>query len=40
MEPQESGSIVNIASINGHTPAALVAAYNVAKAVVISLTKT
>ena len=40
MEPQESGSIVNIASINGQNPAALVAAYNVAKAGVISLTKT
>jgi len=40
MEHQESGSIVNIASINGQSPAALVAAYNVAKAGVISLTKT
>lgn len=40
MERQESGSIVNIASINGENPAALVAAYNVAKAGVISLTKT
>ena len=40
MERQESGSIVNLASINGHSPAALVAAYNVAKAGVISLTKT
>jgi NAD(P)-dependent dehydrogenase (short-subunit alcohol dehydrogenase family) len=40
MERQGSGSIVNIASINGQTPAALVAAYNVAKAGVISLTRT
>jgi NAD(P)-dependent dehydrogenase (short-subunit alcohol dehydrogenase family) len=40
MERQESGCIVNIASINGQNPAALVAAYNVAKAGVISLTKT
>ena len=40
MERQESGCIVNIASINGQTPAALVAAYNVAKAGVISLTRT
>ncbi len=40
MERQESGCIVNVASINGQNPAALVAAYNVAKAGVISLTKT
>ncbi len=40
MEGQESGSIVNLASINGQNPAALVAAYNVAKAGVISLTRT
>ena len=40
MERQESGCIVNIASINGQNPAALVAAYNVAKAGVISLTRT
>jgi NAD(P)-dependent dehydrogenase (short-subunit alcohol dehydrogenase family) len=40
MERQESGSIVNIASINGQNPAALVASYNVAKAGVIMLTKT
>jgi len=40
MERQESGSIVNLASINGQNPAALVAAYNVAKAGVISLTRT
>ena len=40
MEHQESGCIVNVASINGQNPAALVAAYNVAKAGVISLTKT
>jgi NAD(P)-dependent dehydrogenase (short-subunit alcohol dehydrogenase family) len=40
MERQESGSIVNISSINGQNPAALVAAYNVAKAGVIMLTRT
>ena len=40
MQRQESGAIVNIASINGHNPAALVAAYNVAKAGVITLTRT
>ena len=40
MERQESGSIVNIASINGQNPAALVAAYNVAKAGVISFTRS
>ena len=40
MERQQTGCIVNIASINGTNPAALVAAYNVAKAGVISLTKT
>ena len=40
MENQEGGSIVNVASINGQNPAALVAAYNVAKAGVISLTRT
>lgn len=40
MERQESGSIVNISSINGQVPAALVAAYNVAKAGVISFTTT
>ncbi len=40
MERQEGGSIVNISSINGQNPAALVAAYNVAKAGVISLTRT
>ena len=40
MEKQESGSIVNFASINGQNPAALVSSYNVAKAGVISLTKT
>ena len=39
MERQEYGSIVNVASINGQNPAALVAAY-VAKAGIISLTKT
>jgi NAD(P)-dependent dehydrogenase (short-subunit alcohol dehydrogenase family) len=40
MERQCSGTIVNISSINGQNPAALVAAYNVAKAGVISLTQT
>jgi NAD(P)-dependent dehydrogenase (short-subunit alcohol dehydrogenase family) len=40
MEKQCSGTIVNISSINGQNPAALVAAYNVAKAGVISLTQT
>jgi 3-oxoacyl-[acyl-carrier protein] reductase len=40
MERQGSGAIVNIASINGQNPAALVAAYNAAKAGVISLTRT
>src|SRR5262245_3442933 len=40
MEKQGAGCIVNIASINGQNPAALVAAYNVAKAGVISLTRT
>ncbi|MBD04627.1 MAG: hypothetical protein CME24_09815 [Gemmatimonadetes bacterium] len=40
MERQERGSIVNLASINGQNPAALMAAYNVAKAGVINLTQT
>ncbi len=40
MEDQESGCIVNVSSINGLNPAALVAAYNVAKAGIISLTQT
>jgi len=40
METQESGAIVNFTSINGQNPAALVGAYNVAKAGVISLTRT
>lgn len=40
MQRQGRGAIVNIASINGQSPAALVAAYNVAKAGVISLTQT
>ncbi len=40
MERRESGSIVNISSINGLTPNPLVGAYNVAKAGVIALTKT
>ncbi len=40
MEAQGSGCIVNVSSINGQNPAALVAAYNVAKAGVIMLTRT
>ena len=40
MERQERGAIVNLSSINGQNPAALVAAYNVAKAGVISLTRS
>lgn len=40
MEKQESGCIVNVSSVNGQNPAPLVAAYNVAKAGVISLTRT
>jgi NAD(P)-dependent dehydrogenase (short-subunit alcohol dehydrogenase family) len=40
MERQESGTIVNLSSVNGINPVALVAAYNVAKAGVISLTRT
>ena len=40
MERQEAGAIVNIASVNGMSSSALVAAYNVAKAGVITLTKT
>ena len=40
MERQEWGCIVNIASVNGQNPAALVGSYNVAKAGVISLTRT
>ena len=40
MQKQGSGAIVNIASINGQNPAAGVAAYNAAKAGVISLTRT
>jgi len=40
MERQESGCIVNVASINGQNPAALVASYNVAKAAVIMLTRS
>ncbi len=39
MEKQGAGAIVNIASINGQNPAALVAAYNAAKAGVLSLTR-
>lgn len=39
MSQQEGGSIVNLASVNGQNPAVLVAAYNAAKAGVISLTR-
>lgn len=40
MEQQESGAIVNFSSINGQNPAPLAGAYNIAKAGVISLTRT
>lgn len=40
MARRESGAIVNVSSLNGISPAALVAAYNAAKAGVISLTQT
>jgi NAD(P)-dependent dehydrogenase (short-subunit alcohol dehydrogenase family) len=40
MHRAERGVIVNISSVNGQNPAALVAAYNAAKAGVISLTRT
>lgn len=40
MTAQEGGCIVNLASVNGQNPAALVAAYNASKAAVISLTKS
>jgi 3-oxoacyl-[acyl-carrier protein] reductase len=40
MMRQERGCIVNLASVNGQNPAVLVAAYNAAKAGVISLTRT
>ncbi len=40
MVQQEGGKIINIASINATGPAALSAAYNVAKAGVVSLTQT
>jgi NAD(P)-dependent dehydrogenase (short-subunit alcohol dehydrogenase family) len=40
MMRQEAGSIVNLASVNGQNPAVMVAAYNAAKAGVISLTRT
>ena len=40
MALQESGKVVNLSSLNGVSPAALVAAYNVAKAGVISLSQT
>lgn len=40
MQRQESGAIVNLSSVNGLAPAALVSSYNASKAAVISLTKT
>jgi len=40
MAKQESGRIINIASLNSVSPAALTAAYNVSKAGVVSLTQT
>jgi NAD(P)-dependent dehydrogenase (short-subunit alcohol dehydrogenase family) len=40
MVRQEHGSIINIASLNAVSPAALCAAYNVAKAGVVSLTQS
>jgi len=40
MALQESGKIVNIASLNAVSPAALSVSYNVAKAGVVSLTQT
>lgn len=40
MKRQTSGCIVNLSSINGLNPPALVGAYNVAKAGVINLTQT
>jgi len=40
MAKQESGRIINVASLNSVSPAALTAAYNVSKAGVVSLTQT
>jgi len=40
MAKQESGRIINIASLNSVSPAALTVAYNVSKAGVVSLTQT
>jgi NAD(P)-dependent dehydrogenase (short-subunit alcohol dehydrogenase family) len=40
MAQQESGKIINIASLNAVSPAALSVSYNVAKAGVVSLTQT
>jgi NAD(P)-dependent dehydrogenase (short-subunit alcohol dehydrogenase family) len=40
MMHQESGKIINIASLNAASPAALSVSYNVAKAGVVSLTQT
>ena len=40
MAQQESGKIINIASLNSVSPAALAVAYNVSKAGVVSITQT
>lgn len=40
MAKQESGKIINIASLNSLSPAALCVAYNVSKAGVVSITQT
>jgi NAD(P)-dependent dehydrogenase (short-subunit alcohol dehydrogenase family) len=40
MRRQKSGVMINLASVNGLSPAALVSSYNASKAAVISLTKT
>jgi NAD(P)-dependent dehydrogenase (short-subunit alcohol dehydrogenase family) len=40
MQRQESGVIINVASVNGLSSTALVSSYNASKAAVISLTRT
>ena len=40
MAQQESGKIINIASLNAVSPASLAVAYNVSKAGVVSITQT
>jgi NAD(P)-dependent dehydrogenase (short-subunit alcohol dehydrogenase family) len=40
MRQQESGVIINVASVNGLSNTALVSSYNASKAAVISVTKT